>query len=107
MSTDVSASTLTIRVIKSFPHRTCKSLVLHNINLETTTVGDLKARIYNDIRTLPGWKPYLNVQFNTVKLYTHAKGTKTQNLIVNLDNDPEWMFDDDSKTLAEVGCESF
>ena len=35
-------ATLTIRVIKSFEYRTEKSLVLHNINLETTTVAELK-----------------------------------------------------------------
>ncbi|KAK6541233.1 hypothetical protein TWF694_008600 [Orbilia ellipsospora] len=56
-----------------------------------------------DVHTLSGWKPYQNVQFDSMKLYTKAQGTKTQNLIINLDN-PEWMFDDDSKTLAEVGC---
>jgi hypothetical protein len=41
---------------------------------------------------------------DTLKLYSKAKGTKTQNLIINLDNDPEWMFEDDGKTLADVGC---
>lgn len=35
-------ATLTIRVIKSFEYRTEKSLVLHHVNLETTTVGQLK-----------------------------------------------------------------
>jgi hypothetical protein len=35
-------ATLTIRIIKSFEFRTEKSLVLHNINLETTSVGELK-----------------------------------------------------------------
>lgn len=33
---------ITIRCIKSFEYRTCKSLVLQHVNLETTTVGDLK-----------------------------------------------------------------
>jgi len=37
-----TSATLTVRVIKSFEYRTEKSLVLHNINLETTTVGQLK-----------------------------------------------------------------
>lgn len=35
-------ATLTVRVIKSFEFRTEKSLVLHHINCETTTVGQLK-----------------------------------------------------------------
>lgn len=50
MSTDVltnvaqprTAATLTLRIIKSFEFRTERSLVLHNINLERTNVGQLK-----------------------------------------------------------------
>jgi hypothetical protein len=37
-------ATLTLRIIKSFEFRTEKSLVIHGVNLETTTVGDLKQR---------------------------------------------------------------
>lgn len=37
-----TSATLTLRIIKSFEYRTERSLVLHNINLETTTVGELK-----------------------------------------------------------------
>lgn len=35
-------ATLTIRIIKSFRFRTERNLVLHHINLEQTTVGQLK-----------------------------------------------------------------
>ena len=38
-------ATLTIRVIKSFEYRTEKSLVLHHINLEEVTVGQLKDKV--------------------------------------------------------------
>ncbi len=37
-----TCATLTLRIIKSFEFRTEKSLVLHSINLESTTVGQLK-----------------------------------------------------------------
>lgn len=37
-----TSATLTLRIIKSFEYRTEKSLVLHNVNLETTTIGELK-----------------------------------------------------------------
>lgn len=37
-----TSATLTLRIIKSFEYRTERSLVLHNVNLETTTVGELK-----------------------------------------------------------------
>jgi len=37
-----TSAVLTIRVIKNFEYRTEKSLVLQDLNLETTTVGQLK-----------------------------------------------------------------
>lgn len=37
-----TSATLTLRIIKSFEFRTEKSLVLHHINLEKTSVGELK-----------------------------------------------------------------
>jgi len=35
-------ATITVRIIKSFKFRTERSLVLHNVNLTTTTAGLLK-----------------------------------------------------------------
>ena len=46
-------ATLTIRVIKSFEYRTEKSLVLHHLNLETTTVGELKETVRQGITLRP------------------------------------------------------
>ena len=37
-----TSATLTLRIIKSFEYRTERSLILHNVNLETITVGQLK-----------------------------------------------------------------
>jgi hypothetical protein len=75
------SATLTVRIIKSFTYRTERSLVLHGINLEQTTVGQLKEMAGSGmaqtsyapwgeagpdaplvaIRTQPGWKPYASV----------------------------------------------
>ena len=73
------SATLTIRIIKSFTFRTERSLVLHNVNLVTTTVTQLKeitkqsmlivfrhaiinySHTLSDVATQPGWKPYRNV----------------------------------------------
>lgn len=38
----LTSATLTIRIIKSFTYRTSKNLVLKNVDLTTTTVGQLK-----------------------------------------------------------------
>jgi Uncharacterized conserved protein (DUF2340) len=37
-----TSAVITVRVIKSFEFRTERSLVLRDVNLETTTVGGLK-----------------------------------------------------------------
>ncbi|KAI0340160.1 hypothetical protein BDW22DRAFT_1360689 [Trametopsis cervina] len=98
-------ATLTVRIVKSFQFRTEKHLILHNINCETTTVGQLKDLARQAIKTQPGWKPYYNVQLDTMKLYTKAHGAKTTNLIINLDHD-DWILQDDSKLLADYGFEN-
>ena len=71
-----TSATLTIRIIKSFIFRTERSLVLHDVNLVTTTVAQLKeiakqSMLFSpwnhnyshesDVATQPGWKPYRNV----------------------------------------------
>ncbi|KAG2186828.1 hypothetical protein INT44_003054 [Umbelopsis vinacea] len=114
---------LTVRCIKSFEYRTCKNLVLH-VNLEVMTVGELKDMIRESkccalsfrtitailenpsLLTASGWKPYLNVKFDTLKLYTVAHGHKTQNLIINMDDDDKLIFKDDSATLSWLGFEN-
>ncbi|KAH7889815.1 hypothetical protein F5I97DRAFT_1847553 [Phlebopus sp. FC_14] len=100
-----SEATITLRVIKSFEYRTQRSLVLHRVNLETTTVGNLKDIARRAIQTGSDWKPYRNAVLDTLKLYTKAHGAKTNNLIINLDHE-EWILDDDSRLLADVGFEN-
>ncbi|KAH9483794.1 UPF0538 protein C2C4.04c [Psilocybe cubensis] len=98
-------ATLTVRVIKSFKFRTERSLVLHHIDLNTTTVAQLKELAKQAVATQPGWKPYRNVSLDTLKLYTKAHGAKTSNLIINLDHD-DWILRDEEKSLAEAGFEN-
>ncbi|KAJ3558051.1 hypothetical protein NM688_g1140 [Phlebia brevispora] len=100
-----TSATLTIRIVKSFAFRTEKSLVLKDVNCETTTVGQLKEMARQAIQTQPGWKPYRNATLDCMKLYTKAHGAKTTNLIINLDHD-EWILNDDSKLLADLGIEN-
>jgi len=40
-----NAATLTVRIIKSFTFRTEKAIVLHDVNLLTTTCGELKDKV--------------------------------------------------------------
>jgi len=71
-----TSAIITVRVIKSFEFRTERSIVLRDINLETTTVGNLKEIARNVIQTQPGWKPYRSAHFDTLKLYMRAHGAK-------------------------------
>ncbi|KIM28899.1 hypothetical protein M408DRAFT_329318 [Serendipita vermifera MAFF 305830] len=101
----LSSATITVRVVKSFQYRVAKALVINDLDLTNTTVGDLKERVKKAIQTQAGWKPYKSLQLDTLKLYTKAHGAKTTNLIINLEND-EWILDDDTATLATVGFEN-
>lgn len=81
-----TSAIITVRVIKSFEFRTERSLVLRDIDLDATTVGDLKEMARNGrssvrpnelyhpfpnlnslasiaIQTQPGWKPYRSAHF--------------------------------------------
>ncbi|KAF9084397.1 hypothetical protein BGX29_007003 [Mortierella sp. GBA35] len=100
-----TAATLTIRVIKSFEYRTSKNLILHNVDLTATNVGQLRALIIEKIKTTAGWKPYQTTVFDTLKLYTKAHGAKTMNLIINMDHD-DWILSNDDEILADRGIEN-
>ncbi|KAM0753083.1 hypothetical protein T439DRAFT_323700 [Meredithblackwellia eburnea MCA 4105] len=97
---------LTIRVIKSFEFRTTKNLILKHVDLTKTTVGELKELVKKDILTAAGFKPFRTTKLDTMKLYTVAHGSKTTNLIINFDNDEEWILKDDTSTLAAIGIEN-
>ncbi|KAK9361826.1 hypothetical protein V1504DRAFT_389230 [Lipomyces starkeyi] len=96
---------ITLRVIKSFEYRTERNLILKDIDLTRTTVGDLLELAKKCIMTQGGFRAFRNVEYNTLKLYTKAHGSKTTNLIINLEND-DWILSDHSKTLQECGIEN-
>ncbi|KAI9256232.1 hypothetical protein BY458DRAFT_519434 [Sporodiniella umbellata] len=106
LANPTSSATITVRCIKSFEYRTCKNLVLRNVNLETETVGNLKKLITEKVHSEPGWRPYLNVKFDTLKVYTVAHGHKTMNLIINLEDDDKLILSDDTAVLAWQGIEN-
>eukprot|EP00842_Homolaphlyctis_polyrhiza_P004087 jgi/Hompol1/467/HPOL_001747-RA len=96
--------TLTIRVIKSFEYRTTKNLVLHNISPAMRT-SELKQLVQQSIKTAPGFKPYLTTKFDTLKIYVKAHGSKSMNLVINLDNDDTHIMEDD-KLLKDYDAEN-
>ena len=56
-----------------------------------------------EIQKQAAFKPCRSVDYDTLKIYVKAHGFKTQNLIINLDNE-EWTLKDDEQTLQDAGC---
>lgn len=109
---------LTIRIIKSFPYRNVKNHILPSVDLKHTTPRQLFEQVKNIVQTTGALRPYRNIEYNALKVYTHAHGTKSMNLVINFENDDgadSWLLlcDDaahaqagDSKTLWDLGVEN-
>ncbi|KAJ2841626.1 hypothetical protein IWW36_006196 [Coemansia brasiliensis] len=94
---------ITVRAIKSFEYRTSRNMVI-SVNTATTTVGELKQKCLKIISEDTKFKPYRTVKFDTLKIYTQAFKNKTQNLIINLDDNG--FLDDNEKLLKDVDVQS-
>lgn len=107
LSRPVTDAVITVRIIKSFAYRSMKSLVLKHVDLTTMTVDGLRKRCQDEVRTSPTFKAFRSwtEKLDTLKIYTRAHGAKTTNLIINLDH-TDWILDDGSKTLVEVGLQN-
>lgn len=103
-------SLLTIRIIKSFPYRNVRNHIIPSINLKTTTPRQLFEIVKNIIQTTGGLRPFRNVDYDAIKVYTHAHGTKSMNLVINFDNDEELLIFsptvDLQKSLWDLGIEN-
>lgn len=108
-------SLLTIRIIKSFPYRNVKNHILPSVNLKLTTPKQLLENVQSIINTTGSLRPYRNIVYNTVKVYTKAHGSKSMNLVINFEQDEELVLvcEDEgnqragqSKTLWDLGVEN-
>ncbi|OMJ11939.1 UPF0538 protein [Smittium culicis] len=93
-------SIITVRVVRNFEYRTVKNCIL-KFDLKHDTVADLKRRIEKEIQTQPGFLPYRTVKYDTLKIYSHAFGNKSQNLVINMDRDG--FLDNLDLTLEQAG----
>lgn len=101
-------SVLTVRIIKSFPFRNIRNHVFQHIDLQHTTPSQLMKLVQETIAKEGSLRPYRGVDFDSIKIYTHAHGTKTMNLVINMDHEDDWFLDlqDDTKVLADYGIEN-
>ena len=97
---------ITVRIIKSFPYRNVKNYVIHGIDLTTTTVNSLKEQVIEMIQKTGAYRPYRNVNYDTLKIYTKAHGSKTMNLVINMNDDEDTLLIDGDKLLKDCGIEN-
>ncbi|KAG5417322.1 hypothetical protein I9W82_004955 [Candida metapsilosis] len=83
---------ITIRIIKSFPYRNVKNLIIKDIDLKSTTAEGLFDQVLHEIATTGSLRPYRNVQYDSLKIYTKAHGSKSMNLVINFENDEDWVI---------------
>lgn len=103
-------SLLTVRIIKSFPYRNVKNHIIKSINLKETTPEQLFKQVIESINTSGGLRPYRNVEYDTLKIYNKAHGTKPMNLVINFEHDEELIIYspkvNTNKSLYELGIEN-
>jgi hypothetical protein len=101
-------SVITVRIIKSFPYRNIRNHVFQHVDLINTTPKQLYEMIMNTIKTEGSLRPYRNFDFDTMKIYTHAHGTKTMNLVINMEHDDDWVLDihEENRKLFSYGIEN-
>ncbi|KAJ2335707.1 hypothetical protein GGI00_001224 [Coemansia sp. RSA 2681] len=92
--------TITVRIIKNFEYRISRNIILQ-VDAACTTVGELRDICRKQIVSDAKFKIFRSIEFDTLKLYTHAFGNKTQNLIINLGTDGFLL--DDRATLEFAG----
>ncbi|XP_060631456.1 UPF0538 protein C2orf76 homolog isoform X2 [Anolis sagrei] len=96
--------TLTVRLVRSFEHRNFKPVVYHGVNLDQT-VKEFIQFVKNDVAlrtTLP--PPFKKYKYDTMKIIHQAHGSKTNELVVSLEDDDKLMLAEDS-TLKAAGVE--
>lgn len=101
--------TVTVRLIRSFEHRNIRNLVLRNVDPEMSVRSfmELVREKIRESSSLP--PPFIHFGFNTLKIETQAHGFKTNDPVINKENDerlilkPEQQLKDcDVKNETEI-----
>ncbi|XP_065381468.1 UPF0538 protein C2orf76 homolog isoform X5 [Macaca fascicularis] len=96
--------TITVRLIRSFEHRNFKPIVYHGVNLDQT-VKEFIIFLKQDVplrTSLP--PPFRNYKYDTLKIIHQAHKSKTNELVLSLEDDDRLLLKEDS-TLKAAGIE--
>ncbi|PNJ58646.1 UPF0538 protein C2orf76 homolog isoform X1 [Pongo pygmaeus] len=97
--------TITVRLIRSFEHRNFKPVVYHGVNLDQT-VKEFIIFLKQDVplrTSLP--PPFRNYKYDTLKIIHQAHKSKTNELVLSLEDDDRLLLKEDS-TLKAAGIGS-
>lgn len=95
--------TITIRVIRSFEYRTCRNIVLHDLDLEELTGSELVKKVLEELEKVA--KPISTYGYDTLKIYTQAHASKPNNTAINLGKDEELRIHDWSLPLSRYSVQ--
>nr|XP_054404573.1 UPF0538 protein C2orf76 homolog isoform X1 [Pongo abelii]XP_054404574.1 UPF0538 protein C2orf76 homolog isoform X1 [Pongo abelii] len=97
--------TITVRLIRSFEHRNFKPVVYHGVNLDQT-VKEFIIFLKQDVplrTSLP--PPFRNYKYDTLKIIHQAHKSKTNELVLSLEDDDRLLLKEDSTLKAAgIGC---
>lgn len=100
--TDDDVVILTVRIVRSFEHRNIKHMVLKGIDI-SKPVTEFLLELLQELKTRPGIPPpFKNFQYDTLKIQHQPHGFKTNDPVINKDNDDELILKLD-KSLKECG----
>ncbi|XP_039728612.1 UPF0538 protein C2orf76 homolog isoform X1 [Pteropus medius] len=94
--------TITVRLIRSFEHRNFKPVVYHRVNLDQT-VKEFVVFLKQDVplrTSLP--PPFRNYKYDKLKIIHQAHKSKTNELVLSLEDDDRLLLKEDS-TLKAAG----
>uniref|UniRef100_A0A8D0BZR0 Chromosome 2 open reading frame 76 n=1 Tax=Salvator merianae TaxID=96440 RepID=A0A8D0BZR0_SALMN len=95
-------ATVTVRLVRSFEHRNFRPVVFHGVNLGQT-VHQFIEFVKNDVASRTGLPPpFKKYRYDTMKIIHQAHGSKTNELVVSLEDDDKLILAEDS-TLRAAG----
>ncbi|XP_069080431.1 UPF0538 protein C2orf76 homolog [Pleurodeles waltl] len=94
--------TITVRLVRSFEHRNFKPIIYHNVDLNQT-VKEFITHVQNDVPMRPGLPPpFKKYTYDTMKIIHQAHGSKTNELVVSLEDDERLILKEESR-LKDAG----
>lgn len=97
------ALTLTVRLVRSFEYKTVRTLYFHNVDLEATSLVQLKSMVDERVQETENLRFLQAVPFDTFKIYSQPHGAKTSNPVINMIDDDKLILPDWSQSLASLG----